>query len=166
MNEPLYSKEEVSLFLAKFHQDEYGKKISKIKMQKGLYFIFAYFSQFVYRSRGSEIQKEFPNVSRELFEPDFQAWSYGPVDYSVYVNYDDIVVRSESIDTDAFLYKAGSEIIGDYLDTLTRQIFNSTDFGLVELSHQDACWDDNYFKEEEYHKEPIPKSSILQEYEY
>lgn len=165
--EPLYKKEEVAYFLAKFHEKYYNEKISKIKLQKGLYFLYAYYSQFVYRGTDSEIGDDFPkNLSRELFKPDFQAWSYGPVDYSIYKKYDEITNNTSKCNIEVFLKKSENEFVSDYLDTLTRQILNSTDFGLVELSHQDQSWSNHYHQHEQQHREKIPAEEILNEYEY
>lgn len=160
----IYEKHEVAKYLAKFHEEHYGSKISKIKIQKGLYFMYAFFSQFVNRAKQSEISEDFPEISNELFDAKFEAWAYGPVDREVYRSYNDILIAAEKFDINEFLNRVGSKDVADYLETLTRQIFNSSDFGLVELSHQDEAWKNHYDKDMYYPDEVIPNEEIINEY--
>lgn len=165
MNKQLYEKYEVAKYLARFHQEYYDSPISKIKMQKGLYFLYAFFSQFVYRSQNSEIAGDFPTeISNELFNADFQAWAYGPVDRDIYKEYDKILIAAKKFDVEEFLAKSESDLVSDFLQTLTTQIFNSTDFGLVELSHQDEAWKKHYDKSDRFSSEKIPNNEIIDEY--
>lgn len=140
----LYEKDEVVKFLMKYHETHYNKPISKIKLQKGLYFLYAYFYKFIQTSSKSELADHFTSVPEDLFKANFQAWSYGPVDKDVYRSHNNGFLEYSDFDIEEFLEVSNNEEVKDMLVTLTNEIFESSDFGLVELSHMDDCWKSQY----------------------
>ena len=52
----------------------------------------------------------------------------------------------------------------EFIDYLLPQLFDISDFGLVDLSHQDKCWKEHYNENDERHNEIIPKKEIIDEY--
>ena len=62
---------------------------SPIKIQKTLYFLFAFYGATYGKLSGEESfgELESVNYTNFLFEPKFEAWKYGPVDDDVYTAY-------------------------------------------------------------------------------
>ena len=144
------------------HREKFGENISPIKLQKGLYFLFAFW--------GGEVQKQKNDLSEDyeielgkydahLFDSEFEAWAYGPVDRKVYVNYKEMTeedknqIVCESLDTD--------KVVNDFVDNLLERIFISNDFGLVDLSHEDDSWKEVFDRN---HKKPMCSNDIIKEY--
>ena len=97
-----------------------------------------------------------------LFEPNFEAWAYGPVDPEVYQEYR----RDNSFDAakaDAF-EESLDDLLKAFLEDYTERIFNTSDFTLVDLSHRDKCWKNRYDINDLYHNEKIPGEESISEY--
>lgn len=139
----------------------YRSTISPIKIQKSLYFLFAFWGGFIQKGlvRNNKVEDKIQK-SKYLFDADFSAWTYGPVDSEVYRLYKNIQqkpVNKEKaekfiIDNDPFVI----QFIDNYLD----RIFMSSDFGLVDLSHRDSSWKLHYGKD----NDSIPSDEIISEY--
>ena len=75
------------------------KEISPIKLQKALYFCFAYWGGFVNKGK---IDNQLPKETRNtLFDDKFEAWAYGPVVPSVYFNEKYLFFRTKEQDQEA-----------------------------------------------------------------
>ncbi|MBZ2406142.1 Panacea domain-containing protein [Liquorilactobacillus hordei] len=134
-----------------------------LKIQKGLYFLWAFYSatygNINYEEGETEfnLQDEYPN---ELFAADFEAWRYGPVLPDVYRKfkngeYDDI--------DDTYVPETENEKeVMSFIDDLISQINGINDFGLVTRSHQDEAWKKS-FKNENHCK--MHKEDIKEDYE-
>lgn len=156
-------------FMITKHRKEYGKEISPIKLQKGLYFLYAFWggkirSQQLVSDDSSEdditeMTEMETSYDENLFEANFEAWAYGPVDREVYVWFKELTddekigINQESLSTD--------EDVSWYLNDLLTRIYNSNDFGLVDLSHEDKCWRDVFNPS---FKMKMNNDDILQEY--
>ena len=163
---------ELSLYIRKFYIERYeGNKnhrdISPIKLQKSLYFLFAYWGQYIRLAKQNTNSVEFFNAnefSENLFDYEIQAWTYGPVIPKVYY------LQRETFGTDKNLPEGYLEenehnlVIKEFIDYLLPQLFDISDFGLVDLSHQDDCWKKHYHENEEQHHQIIPKDEIIDEY--
>ena len=59
-----------------------------------------------------------------------------------------------------------SELAGvkEFLDDYIEKIFNTNDFSLVDLSHEDSCWINHFEVGNMYHNEEIPAKDIVKEY--
>lgn len=123
--------------------------ISPIRIQKFAYFSFAlWFSQ-----------ENFSSYSDEncLFNSNFQAWKYGPVDIDLYKmnkNFNNKKSNYDSINAD----------IVKFLDEVWEYAYKYTDFELVRKSHKDISWKKNHCKNDFYHMNSIPACEIWKEY--
>lgn len=119
----------------------YGK-LSPLKLQKGLYFLFAYYG-VQYGSNREELGnvEVAYNYPKFLFNANFEAWNYGPVIREVYFdnkngNYDHFLAtpinEEEVFDNDFEVKKFIKEIFD--------QVVTTSDFSLVDRSHEDIVW--------------------------
>lgn len=55
--------------------------ISPIKLQKSLYFLFAYWGQFIRKNKENQdsVEVDYSNYNEFLFDDRIEAWTYGPV---------------------------------------------------------------------------------------
>lgn len=161
---------ELAIYTQKFYKERYEgnmnkRDISPIKLQKALYFLFAYWGQYIGKSKqkNSNSEVDFKGFSENLYAEAIQAWTYGPVLPEIYTLQKEGLLKSDIAenyleDTDHNL------VIKEFVDYLLPQIFDISDFGLVDLSHQDNCWKNHYNSQEEFHKNEIPKKEIIDEY--
>lgn len=140
-----------------------SKDISPIKLQKALYFLFAYWGAFVRKSKTNEAYVEEPiNLSEHLFDEEFEAWVYGPVIKSVFRDFrDNNLQYDENIQE---IFKDKDPIIQETIDGLLEEIFAVSDFKLVSISHEDKCWQNNFDENEAHHNNVIEASDIINEY--
>lgn len=144
-----------------------NQNISVIRLQKALYFLFAYYGA-TYGSLESdsgngenltEVDKKYPKY---LFNEQFEAWRYGPVIRKVYAaekqgDYDSFE-SSVEIDTSSY----DSDVI-KFLEEVLVQINEMSDFALVNRSHLDKAWKDHY--EEGKQAIPMDRDEIIEEYQ-
>ncbi len=140
--------------------EKYQKNISPIKLQKSLYFCFAYWAGFVFKSKNSE---EVIDLSPYLFKETFKAWSYGPVIPSIFhEEKEGTLVEKVSEDE---LFKE-NELVKETVNSLLDDIFEISDFKLVNLSHADKCWQNNFDADAKKHDKEIKLDEIIREYSY
>ena len=150
---------ELATYIQKKYKMDKGKDISPIKLQKSLYFLFAYWGGLVRKSKlfPDAVEEKFDNFSEYLFDEEIQAWVYGPVVPSVY--------REQNLNS---YYKEnlfeGREKLKDFVDSILNDLFEVSDFTLVEISHRDKAWINNFDYDEDIHANVISKEEILQEY--
>lgn len=136
--------------------DRISDEISPLKLQKSLYFCFAYWGGFVRKGKNKKSEIDLKD-SEYLFDERIEAWVYGPVIPDVY--------HSKNIEIsdkrDIFI---GKEYIKEFIDGLLNDILSVSDFKLVEASHNDECWKRNFRKSEFFHNNEIPKEEIIKEY--
>ncbi len=162
--------EELSCYIQKFYKEKYeGNKnkrdISPIKLQKSLYFLFAFWGQYIGKSRqrNSNVECELDGFSENLYDETIQAWTYGPVLPQVYTLGKEGALNA-NIPENYLEDTEHNMVIKEFIDYLLPQLFDISDFGLVDLSHQDNCWRNHYNSMEEYHNNEIPKREIIDEY--
>ena len=142
----------------KYKNDFQGKEISKIKLQKSLYFCFAYWAGFVMKGRKRKGEVDTSLYNEILFNNRIEAWVYGPVIVDVYncpniaEHYDENMWEGKSVDK-------------EYIDGILDDVLNVNDFRLVEISHMDNCWKRNYNSRSMFHNKEITKKEIIAEYE-
>lgn len=150
---------ELAAYIQKKYKEETGREISPIKMQKSLYFLFAYWGGMVRKSKmyPDAVEERFDNFSEYLFDEDFEAWVYGPVVPIVY--------REENI-SDFYNERMflGKEKIKEFIDDLLEDLFETSDFTLVDVSHSDNSWKNYFDYNSQYHSNIIPKEDIINEY--
>ena len=52
----------------------------------------------------------------------------------------------------------------DFINDLANELFNLSDFRLVELSHELKCWQSNFLEDEPIHNNVIDKEQIINEF--
>ncbi|MFZ3590005.1 Panacea domain-containing protein [Bacillus sp. DJP31] len=121
-----------------------NNEISPIKLQKSLYFLFAYYGALYGINKEDGVFEGSPNSPRYLFDSEFEAWKYGPVIREVFnVNKQDGYQEVEIIE--AVKEVVSKNEVKSFIDELFNQINSVSDFGLVDRSHQDFVWK-NAFK--------------------
>ncbi len=152
----LVKAKELACYISEYYNEKTGKIISPIKLQKSLYFCFAYWGGFVRKSKlqNTEITIE---KSEILFDENIEAWVYGPVVPEVY--------RESKI----YQYKndnlfENNEEVKEFIDGILDDIKDVSDFKLVEVSHGDNCWRKNFNPNCSTHNTIIDKEDIISEY--
>lgn len=153
----------LACYIIDYYKKQFKKdEISPLKLQKSLYFCFAYWGAFarknnIYKDRDKEVNIDF---SEYLFDNKIEAWLYGPVVPDVY-NSNHSGELSKRFDNNIF---NGMEYIQKYINNILDDILPLNDFRLVEISHQDKCWKKNFDKKNIFHNIEIPKEEIIKEY--
>lgn len=138
--------------------------ISPIKLQKSLYFLFAYWGQFIRSNKENQdsVEVDYSYYSEFLFDDRIEAWTYGPVVPGVFTAEKNGYLDFYNID--GYLESEEDRVKKEFIDDLLRQLFAADDFGLVKLSHEDECWKRHYIESDERHNREIPKEEIIDEY--
>lgn len=150
---------ELAAYIQKKYYEEKHQEISPIKLQKTLYFLFAYWGGMVRKARlyPNAVEESFKNYCEYLFDDDFEAWVYGPVVPVVY--HEDNIAKfynEKMFD--------GKEKIKEFIDDLLKELFDTGDFTLVDVSHSDNSWKNNFNYDDEFHNNKIDKEEIIAEY--
>lgn len=150
----------------KYSKNINGRDISPIKLQKSLYFLFAYWGQFIRKNKENKnsVEVDYSNYNEYLFEDKIEAWTYGPVVPRVFIaekTGEMDIYKSEYKDNEFFKDELVKK---EFIDNLLEQLFEIDDFGLVSISHQDECWKNNYVETDIQHNREIPKEDIINEY--
>ena len=145
----------IDYYKYKFKKEE----ISPLKLQKALYFCFAYWGGKIKKNNSfSDETKELTfNYSEVLFNNPIEAWVYGPVVPEVYHEKNLEKYRQE----DPF---NGEIYIQEYINNILDDVLSTNDFKLVEVSHQDKCWKKNFKSNSKHHNHVIPTEEIISEY--
>ncbi len=136
-----------------------NEEISPIKLQKALYFCFAYWGGFIRKNNSfSDETKEVTfNYDEILFPNSIEAWVYGPVVPDVY--------HEKNLDK----YKEkdtfnGEKYMEEFINNVLDDVLSANDFKLVDVSHQDKCWQRNFKPKSKFHNCVIPPEEIISEY--
>ncbi|HCY6618762.1 TPA: DUF4065 domain-containing protein [Staphylococcus aureus] len=143
------------------------KNISPLRLQKTLYFLFAYYGASygqLSKSKEYEVTKsESLNLPGYLFDAQFEAWQYGPVIRDVYKNnkysfgYNDIEFSMSNFEIED---KTMQQEITEYLREIIKSTLKISDFGLVERSHEDEEWKNKITQQEIMNNDLIIKEYI------
>lgn len=147
----------------KYMKDTNGKDISPIRLQKALYFCFAYWGGFVRKGKNAKELSEInlDNLDEILFNDEIEAWVYGPVVPDVYRACKDGTLEDNRLkESDVF---NGNDVKG-YIDGILEDLFEISDFTLVDIAHKDNAWKNNFDFKELIHNNIISKEEIIQEY--
>nr|DAG39798.1 MAG TPA: hypothetical protein [Caudoviricetes sp.] len=150
---------ELAAYIQKKYQLEKQKQISPIKLQKSLYFLFAYWGGIVRKSilYPLSVEENFSSYDEYLYDSAIEAWVYGPVVPEVYHENNINNFYNPNI-----FY--GKEKIKEFIDGLLNELFEVSDFTLVEISHSDEAWKKNFNHSSQFHNNEIPKEDIVEEY--
>ncbi len=152
-----------ALDLAKYinyiHNNIYKRDISPLKLQKVLFFLFGEWGAFVIKSDANNDGKELKNFSKYLFSEDFEAWVYGPVVSDVYKKF-----NNEQLDESSIFKTEKEKYVGEFIKDLSLELFELSDFRLVELTHQMDCWKNKFNALDTYHNNKLDKDEIIYEF--
>lgn len=158
MKKSILSAKELANYIKHYYFDNFnGKKISPLKLQKSLYFCFAYWGGFIYKNKDASNKEIDLNYPPYLFDEKIEAWAYGPVIPDVYheINLDKYDNRK--------LFD-GKEDVQEFVNNILDDILSVNDFKLVEISHEDQCWKKHFKESNVFHNIEIPKDEIIKEY--
>ena len=156
MNKGIVNAKELACYIIDYYNEHFSKEISPIKLQKSLYFCFAYWGGFVRKSKLEDTEITI-NKSEWLFEEQIEAWVYGPVVPDVYHDTNLMENRNENL-------FCANEDVKDFINGVLDDILNVSDFKLVEVSHSDNCWKKNFDPNSKRHNVVIDKEDIIAEY--
>ncbi len=148
----------LACYIKKYYKDNISdKEISPIKLQKSLYFCFAYWGGFVRKMKlgENELNRDYNEL---LFTNPIEAWVYGPVVPEVY--HEKQLEKYDCENDNPFQ----DDFIKEFIDGILNDVLNSNDFKLVEVSHQDKCWKKNFKPKSKFHNGIIPFEEIIIEY--
>lgn len=174
-NDVIFNKYEVAKYLIyQYHKAFNGRLITPIKLQKGLYFLFAMWGGKILSGQAdgvTDIEISVKGFHPYLFEPRFFAWRYGPVDEDIYhwfknhTSFESFDITSEfQLKPETGITDEEYQIAADYIDNLSKRIFNTGDFALVDLSHQDECWKEARSRDETPENTLMNNRRIIEEY--
>lgn len=143
------------------------KQITPIKMQKALYFCFAFWAGFV--NKGKIDGQVSNDVNSLLFTDKIEAWAYGPVVPSVYFNEKTAMFfrtreQEEKAVERVEIEMNNNNFLHETIDSILNDVFENSDFKLVSISHMDKSWQNHFNENSKKHNEEIPKEEIINEY--
>ncbi|HHT7008797.1 TPA: Panacea domain-containing protein [Bacillus cereus] len=136
-------------------------EISPIKLQKSLYFLYAYYGS-AYFNQDFEGESEGVQNPKTLFFAEFEAWKYGPVIRDIY-----LLHKNGTIGTDIKIKNAIIEMEKHmeekrFVDDLFKQIDSVSDFSLIDRSLQDFTWQKAYKSTDKI--KHMSNENIIEEY--
>lgn len=137
-------------------------EISPIKLQKSLYFLFAYWGGMVRKAKNNPDyveDKRLLSQNERLYDDIIQAWVYGPVIPEVYREKN--LERFYKPEKDIF---NGNIFLKETIDSILNDVFVIPDFKLVSISHEDKSWQNNFSIIDATHEKEISKEEIINEY--
>lgn len=155
----VFDVKELAAYIQKKYKEDKQMQISPIKLQKSLYFLFAYWGGLVRKSvlYPLSVEENFSSYDEYLYDATIEAWVYGPVVPDVYHETNIASFYNDNI-------FVGKEKIKEFIDGLLNELFEVSDFTLVEISHQDTSWKRNFSHSDQFHNNEIPKEDIVEEY--
>lgn len=155
----IFSAIDLAKYLNWLHNEKYKCNISPLKLQKVLFFLFGEWGAFVQKASNDNDGKELTKYSKYLFEEEIEAWVYGPVVNEVYKKF-----NNETLSSDDLFINDKLKYVGHFIHDLALELFELSDFRLVEISHQMKCWYNAFNPDEKYHNNPIDKDIIINEF--
>lgn len=157
---------DLACYVSNEYFKKYHRKISNIKLQKTLYFLFAYWGGFIEKSKknGASVEQDMSNYQTDLFTNEIEAWTYGPVIPDVFHQFDEYCGKQDIQNIEKEISEKHSGFVKSFIDDMLKELFPLSDFKLVDTSHEDVSWKSNYDENEMYHNNKIDKSVIIQEY--
>ena len=155
----IFDVKELAAYIQKKYEENKQMQISPIKLQKSLYFLFAYWGGLVRKSTlyPQSVEENFSQYDEYLYDEEIEAWVYGPVIPDVYREGNIKNFYNENL-------FQGKEKIKEFIDGLLEELFDVSDFTLVEISHNDKSWKNNFNRSSQFHNNTIPKEDITEEY--
>lgn len=142
---------------------------SAIKIQKTLYFLFAFYGATYgeLSGDGNVAELESVNYTKFLFKPNFEAWKYGPVDIDVYTAYRNDQYEAVGLTEDKLnekLTPSEKRNVLQFIDSIIQQTDEVDDFTLIDRTREDDAWHNSFEeKDGEMHRKMNPQV-IVDEY--
>lgn len=135
-----------------------GMELTPIRIQKTLYFLFALWGGKNADYKKTELEGESPSY---LFDADFSAWRYGPVDETIYREYKENLIELFSKGNHHNVHESLTRHERDYIDEILNELRRFSDFRLVDITHGDVSWSSVY---DESGNAKMDLESICEEY--
>ena len=132
--ETVYSLITFADYLTIRHKEQYREDISILKMNKVLYFCFAYYGAYARAGKNNKENTELEiseDVKEYLFNVEFKAGIYGPY-IEILPQYQNRYLIQGTCIEDIYT----SEVL-KYLDPLIRDLFKANEFDLMDISKKD-----------------------------
>lgn len=129
-------------YLAIRYKEQYGEDISILKMNKVLYFCFAYWGAYVRMGKNNIDKIEVDGLedySEYLFDTEFKAGVYGPyIEKLPKMNNKYFIQYEKEKELHNFIVKNqyGGNVY-KFLDPLIRELFEANEFDLMDISKKD-----------------------------
>lgn len=143
-----FNKDDIVKYIISKHKQVKRHEISPIKLQKSLYFLYAMWSgnasninYDIYESNEGICEYD-TKLDVDLFEPNFEAWKYGPVDRQIYYDFRD-GIYNDMYDDYELSFDGIEGLQGEletFINSILEQTFEISDFSLVDMSHLDESW--------------------------
>ena len=153
----IFDARELAAYISKKYIEKFNKNVSPVRIQKTLYFCFAYWGGFVRRGKQNNSDISVENLSEYLFANKIEAWVYGPVIPDVYFESN----IDKYYNSNMFV---GKEMEKELIDNVIEDTFEINDFRLVDISHKDNAWISKFHYDEQFHNNEIKKEDIISEY--
>ena len=161
MEKAIFDSRQLACYVSDMYEKQYGKEISEIKLQKTMYFLFAYWGGFIAKNGFDSVEEKF-DYSKYLYATKIQAWVYGPVLPEIYsLNKRKKLNNYRISENELFKDK---EFVKETIDSIMYDLFELSDFKLVSLSHEDNVWKNNFDLNSECHNREMKLDSIIKEY--
>jgi len=151
---------ELAMYIVLKYKEDFNKDISSVKLNKVLYFCFAYWGSYIIFNKDFMKDSEVPSYSEILFDSKIEAWIYGAAIPEVYYLFVENKLN-EYYNKDLFNEK---DYLKEYLDEILEDLLDISDFRLVEIAHQDKCWKKNWNYKYIDNSKEINKKDIIKEY--
>lgn len=142
MKETVYHLITLADYLAIRYKEEYKEDISILKMNKVLYFCFAYWGAYVRMGKNNIDKIEVDGLedySEYLFDTEFKAGVYGPymknlskINNKYFIQYE----KEKELHNFIVKNQYGGNVY-KFLDPLIRDLFNANEFDLMDISKKD-----------------------------
>ncbi len=141
----ILQKEALAGYLLWDYTEKHQRKISPIKLQKGLYLLYAFWAQFANKlnKNGEGVSEIEGSYKLDLFDASFEAWEYGSVDRELYQLYNSDSIKEV---TSKELFLDIEDTIVTFINDMLSQLYLINDFSLVDLLHEDNAWRSVYSK--------------------
>lgn len=114
-------------------------EITPVKLQKGLYFLFAfYINTYSVEQQTKVIEAEY-KFPKYLFDAEFEAWTYCPVIHSVFLKF-----KNKEYTPNKYQFDKHDEEIEIFINDVMKMVLKKSDFALVDRVHEDLTWQKAY----------------------
>lgn len=148
---------QLAAYISNEYKEKFHKAISPVRLQKTLYFCFAYWGGFIRKGKQENSEIEVKDLSEILFSNKIEAWVYGPVIPDVYFE------KNIEKYYNPKLFE-GKLMVKEIIDNVIEDTYDFNDFRLVDISHKDKAWINRFNYDEQYHNNEIEKENIIDEY--